>query len=125
MNTPLQQTSAKILFYTVLTAVTILAFLPNYDALPPFVSFSDLLNHAFAFSVLYILLTNAHPSFSTIRVVLPLFLYAVWIETVQYFLPTRYASLSDIAADSAGLLIAYFLILLFRKFTYGTSKDPS
>lgn len=116
MNTHVQQTSAKILFYVTLTAITILAFLPNYDALPPFVSFSDLLNHAFAFFVLYILFTKAHPSFSTIQVVLPLLIYAVWIETVQYFLPTRYASWSDIAADSAGLLIAYLLIFLFRKF---------
>lgn len=118
MNAHLQQTSVKILFYVALTAVTILAFLPNYDALPPFVSFSDLLNHAFAFSVLYILLTKAHPALSAMQVVLPLLLYAVWIETVQYFLPTRYAAWSDIAADSVGLLIAYLLIFLFRKFTY-------
>ena len=117
MNAYLQQTSAKILFFLTLTAVTILAFLPNYDALPPFVSFSDLLNHALAFAVLYILFKKAYPSFSTVRIILPLLLYAVWIESVQYFLPTRYASLSDIAADSVGLLAAYLVTFLFRKFT--------
>ncbi len=113
----------KILFYLTITAVTVLALLPNYDNLPAAISFSDLLNHAFAFGVLFLLFTLAHPSFSTKQTVLLLLIYAVWIEAVQSFLPTRYASLSDIAADGTGLLIGYLFELLFRKIS--DRKSPS
>lgn len=113
----------KILFYFTITAVTVLAFLPNYDNLPAAISFSDLLNHAFAFGVLFVLFKLAHPSFLTKQVLLFLLIYAVWIEAVQSFLPTRYASLSDIVADGVGLFIGYLLLLLFQKIS--DRKSPS
>ena len=98
--------SFRIVFYIVFSAVSVLALLPNYDALPPIVSFSDLLNHAVAFFVLYLLLRCAHPAVTQKRALLLLFGYALMIEAVQYFLPTRYAALSDIAADCAGMFAA-------------------
>jgi VanZ family protein len=96
----------QIVFYIVLSAVSVLAVLPDYDALPPIVSFSDLLNHAVAFFVLYLLLRCAHPHLTRNHALLLLFGYALLIEAVQYFLPTRYAAFSDVAADAAGLLAA-------------------
>ena len=33
-------------------------------------------------------------------------LYALFIEAVQHFLPTRYASAEDLAADLAGMILA-------------------
>jgi len=107
---------SKLLFYTALSAITTLAFLPNYDALPPLVNFSDLLNHAIAFAVLFILLKIAHPNLILKQSVTSLTAYALWIEAVQYFLPTRFASLSDVLADSVGILIGYALYKLFFHF---------
>ena len=106
----------KFLLYTTLGAITTLAFLPNYDALPPLVSFSDLLNHAVAFIVLFILLKMAYPKLSLKYSVAFLLAYALWIEAVQYFLPTRFASWSDVLADSVGILIGYAFYKLFYYF---------
>lgn len=111
----------RIVFYITLAAVTLLAFLPNYDALPPIVSFSDLLNHTVAFAVLYVLFTQAHPSLLTKHTVFALLFYAVLIEAVQYFLPTRYASGSDIIADAAGVLTGYLILFQLKRFLY--TKD--
>lgn len=100
----------RFAFFAALGSITVLAFLPDYSALPPIVSVSDLANHAAAFTVLFLLysLSYAH---SHKRIFLTLLAYGAFIEIVQGFLPTRYASLEDIAADSVGLMIA----LLIRK----------
>jgi len=90
-----------------------LAFAPNYNALPDFVSFSDLLNHALAFMVLFILMQLAYPEYTHKERIVLLLIYAIFIEFVQYFLPTRCASSSDVFADTFGLLIGF----LFRKLT--------
>lgn len=108
----------KTLFYITLTAITVLALLPNYEALPSLLSFSDLLNHSAAFAVLFILLRLANPMLLTRDVAVILFSYAVLLEIVQYFLPTRYASWSDIAADAAGLLLGCVIFFLLRQFLY-------
>ncbi len=117
MNVLLRQCKIKRLiqstFYIVLSIVTLLAFAPNYNALPDFVSFSDLLNHTLAFIVLTVLLDMAHHLKLSIRISLGLF-YAVFIEFVQHFLPNRFSSLSDILADSVGIILAIFLIKLLR-----------
>ena len=84
--------------------------LPNYNALPEFVSFSDRLNHAVAFMVLYLLLERAHPAVSIKNRVLLLFIFAVFIEVIQYFLPTRFAAVSDVLADAAGVIVAIFIL---------------
>ena len=105
-------------FFTALTAITALAFLPDYSGLPPIVCVSDLMNHALAFMVLYLLYTLSfcHSVKQKLGI---FFLYAVAIEAVQYLLPTRCASFEDIAADSVGILVAYFISVnlpLFRRF---------
>jgi len=94
----------------VFTAITILAFLPNCDNLPDIVSFSDLLNHAIAFTTLAVLLQKAYLVLPYSKVVLLLVFYAVAVEVIQNFLPTRVASLSDIAADVTGLLLAFIIL---------------
>jgi VanZ family protein len=100
----------------------VLAILPNYDALPPIVSFSDLLNHAVAFFVLFLLLRCSHPRLTRNNALLLLFLYALLIEAVQYFLPTRFAALSDVAADGAGLLAALPLYPRLLRLSAGNRK---
>ena len=101
--------AARLLFFSALAAVTTLAFVPNYDALPEAASFSDTLNHFAAFVVLYLLHAAAYPSFHTRRRIALLLLYGVFIETVQYFLPARSASAGDVAVDAAALFAAAVL----------------
>ena len=88
---------------------------PNYNALPEFVSFSDLLNHAAAFMVLYLLLERAHPDITTKERIMLLFAYAILIEIIQYFLPTRFAAASDVLADAAGVIVAIFILPYLKK----------
>ncbi len=107
--------SIKIIFYFVLTAIAVLAFSPNYNALPSFVALIGQLNHTIAFMVLFLLLSQAYPLKSTRSVFIILFGNALWIEAVQYFLPTRSTDWRDIAADSAGMFIGYLLIYFFRR----------
>lgn len=106
----------RILFFIALFSISVLAFLPDYNALPSIVSLSDLINHAIAFSVLTALYTLAYryPPFK--RSVLLLLGYGAWIEMVQAFLPTRSSSLEDIAADSAGIVLGGLLMKGIRPF---------
>jgi VanZ family protein len=89
--------------------------LPDYSGLPDLLSFSDLLNHAVAFFILFLLFERAFPHLKTSERFVLLFLFAFSIELVQFFLPTRTASISDIAADGAGMLFALFVIPLLRR----------
>lgn len=118
MNTSKQTIFSKTLLFMALTTITILAFLPDYDSLPPIVSFSDLLNHTIAFTVLYILARPAFPTLLIKYTVIALTAYAFLIEAVQYYLPTRFASWSDIGADVVGLFIGYISMLVFRRLPY-------
>ena len=105
---------SKISFFSALILISILAFLPDYSSLPPVVSFSDKLNHAAAFSVLILLYRFAF-THSRKRIIVSLFLYALFIEIVQAFLPTREASLEDILADSIGLVFGLIVYEWMKK----------
>ncbi len=71
----------------------------------------DKANHCFAFFALFVMLSFAYQDLSQTKKLLALFLFAVQIEIVQYFLPYRSFSLLDIFADAIGL----FLGLIFIK----------
>ncbi len=101
---------AKILFFSALSAITVLAFLPNYNTLPDALSFSDILNHFIAFATLALLFQYAYPELKNTLQVILLILYAVAIEIVQYFLPTRSADPLDVFFDMLGILLAYAII---------------
>ena len=64
--------------------------------------------------VLHILFERAHPQLSTIKRLLLLFSYAALIEIVQAFLPTRFPAISDVIADSVGLLIGVIFVHQLR-----------
>jgi VanZ family protein len=102
--------------FIAVTAISILAFLPDYSALPPIVSVSDLINHTVAFTVLSLLYALAY-SHSLKRIFLTLIGYGIFIETVQAFLPTRFASIEDIIADGVGLIVGMVLLKVFRPVT--------
>ncbi|WP_345974078.1 VanZ family protein [Sulfurimonas sp. HSL3-7] len=105
----------KLFFSIALPAGALLAFIPDYSALPAIVSFSYLINHLIAFCILFVLLKGTYPSLAVNRAFILLFAYALGIEAVQYFLPTRSASWRDLGADAAGLLTGYLLMILLNK----------
>lgn len=103
----------RSVFFAALAAITALAFLPDYSALPPVVSVSDLANHAAAFVVLYILYARSFPH-TPARIAATLILYGTFIEGVQSLLPTRFASFGDIAADVAGIVVGMGIMRLLQ-----------
>ena len=105
----------RLLFTVAFGAITYIAFLPNYDTLPQIASFSDLLNHAVAFMVLYLLLEYARVSDSMVKKATFFLFYALFIELVQYFLPTRCADFYDVIADMFGVVTALMLLRLLDK----------
>ncbi len=118
----LLQTLAKIGLVMNLLVISTLAFLPSESA--PTLSAWDKANHSIAFCVLTILLAFCYkkPTRQLFkRVFLPLVLYGVVIEVVQYALPSRYFSLLDVFADSVGIFIGILVVyavnvLLLKRF---------
>lgn len=107
---------STLLFLVALTLISILAFLPNYNALPSFVSLSDVLNHSAAFFLLMCLLHFSISTASKTTQMLYLLFYALYIEAIQHFLPNRYADVYDVLADAAGVVVALFCIKLSQNY---------
>ncbi len=103
----------RLLFFSALISISILAVLPDYSALPPVASFNDLLNHAVAFTTLSVLYALAYHH-SIRRISWSLLGYGVLIEIVQAFLPTRFASVEDIVADSVGIALGMLIYAQLR-----------
>lgn len=108
-------------FFAALLSITVLAFLPDYSALPEVVSYSDLANHAAAFAVLAVLYALSYHH-TPGRIVLALLSYGIFIEAVQALLPTRYASVEDIAADMVGVVLGVGTIELLKR-KKGTAQE--
>lgn len=99
----------RLMFYITLVAVTLLALVPQEQAVVT--TGWDKSNHLLAFFVLLLLLDRSYLNLSLWRVKLPLLLfYGVWIELMQWFMPSRFFSGLDVLADSVGLLLYAVLI---------------
>jgi len=106
----------KILFFTfTLVVIFIFAIIPN-DPLFEQYDYADKIKHLFAFFTLSFLLNRASSDMAQrFRNMSALLLFGIFIEFVQYYLPSRTSSIEDIFADVAG-------ILLFQ-FTYSFTKE--
>ena len=74
------------------------------------------INHLIFFfylSILGFLLRNNHKKF--IYSFSFLFLISIILELFHYFIPNRAYELNDLYANSLGVLLAYFMLKLFRK----------
>ena len=89
-------------------------------------SVNDKLGHALAFLLLAFL---SHASWPEIRFgwqqVVALLGYGLALEVIQYFIPNRYFSLLDMAADLAGILLYILLIPLIRYLLRTSAKGAS
>jgi len=98
----------KITLYILIIIITYLSLTPL--PLPqPDIDNWDKINHTVAFAALTYF---AHKSYRTafIKIFLPLLAYGLLIECIQYFIPNRFFSLADIAADVLGIIIIYIFI---------------
>jgi len=104
---------AKVVLVFSLLIISYLAFTPQEEKQG--LGF-DKLNHIFAFTFLAFISHQAFLHQSLIKLtILPLIIYGLFIESVQFFLPYRTFSLYDIMADIFGLLVYYLALLVFNK----------
>jgi VanZ family protein len=81
----------------------------------------DKANHFVAFMVLYILLSFGYRHIVLVLKIAILFVFALQIEIVQYFIPSREFSLLDIVADMIGVGIGW-IVLMSKVVNIGISK---
>lgn len=92
---------------------------------PPEVNINDKLIHIvvfFGFAVLVDLASSRKPFW--LWKGLPLLVYGVGIEVMQYFMPFRSFSIMDMVADLAGILI-YFLLKIIVIYMVKLNSDNS
>lgn len=69
----------------------------------------DKLNHILAFITLYMILSFAYKNLNTNLKFILLLFFGIFIEIVQYFIPSRDFSFYDIVAYFIGVFIGYLL----------------
>ena len=115
---------ARLLLGLALLIITGMALTPSPGVIQQ--SVNDKLGHTLAFLVLAFL---AHASWPELkfswRQIIPLLGYGLAIEITQYFIPNRYSSLLDIAADLAGIGLYMLLIPLIRHLLRTFANDAS
>jgi VanZ family protein len=112
---------ARWLLVLALLSITWLALAPNPS--PDAIEHLDKLKHVAAFAVLAALGAAAWPSLaSPWPIFLGLLLYGGLLEWLQSLLPTRFASVADLAADALGLLLFFGLRQLLGKKRYSQAR---
>jgi len=101
-----------ILFYGLIGVITWLAVAPlHVPQVNP--DWGDKVNHAAAFAVLFVAGYLTHRRIFCLWA--GLVAYGVFIEVLQSFLPFRFASAEDVAADIAGIALGHFAVFLLKR----------
>ena len=115
---------ARLLLGLALLIITGMALTPSPGVIQQ--SVNDKLGHALAFLVLAFLTHASWPELKfSWRQITPLLGYGLAIEITQYFIPNRYFSLLDIAADLAGVGLYMLLIPLIRHLLRSFANEAS
>ena len=113
---------ARLLLGFALLVITGMALTPSPGVIQQ--SVNDKLGHLMAFLVLAFLTHASWPELKfSWRQIIPLATYGLAIEISQYFIPDRYFSLLDIAADCAGIGLYMLLIPLTIRLLRVFAKD--
>ena len=83
-----------------------MAFIPGDVEVNDLFEISDKLNHIVAFFTLNIVANKAKIPNHIVLLVL----FVIFIEVVQFFIPSRDFSLLDILADSVGILLSFVFL---------------
>ncbi|MGZ8984608.1 MAG: VanZ family protein [Methylophilus sp.] len=106
----------QLLFGCCIAAIAVMAIIPSAD-IPKIFHFWDKVQHALAFTILSLTGSLAYPR-NTKAVLIGLILYGASIEVIQkYFTSTHISDVSDLLADSLGIMIGIAIYLIIRKFT--------
>lgn len=104
------------IFGCCIAAIAVMAMIPS-TTLPKALNFWDKAQHILAFTTLSLMGSLAYPR-KTKAVYIGLILYGASIEAVQrYFTTTHIGDVSDLLADSLGIVIGIAIYLIIRKFT--------
>ncbi len=115
---------ARLLLGLALLIITGMALTPSPGVIQQ--SVNDKLGHTLAFLVLAFLTHASWPELKfSWRQIIPLLGYGLAVEITQYFIPNRYFSLLDIAADLAGIGLYILLIPLIRHLLRTFANDAS
>ncbi len=115
----LNQTYVKVLFWVFAIAVLILSAIPVSAPIHHSINHLDKLGHFAAFFLLSILLLFAYKftkPFLTTALIMALFGFS--IELLHLYVPRRFFSMYDFAADLLGMLVALIIYrMLSAKYT--------
>lgn len=100
----------QISFFISLVAIEYLA--TTTISIPIVENSWDKLNHFIAFITLYIFMSLGFKKLLIYRKISLLMFFAIQIEIVQSFIPSRCFSLLDIVADAIGLLLGIIILKL-------------
>jgi VanZ family protein len=106
-------------FWCCALAVLALALVPQRE--PTTAEGLDKVHHVVAFATLALLAARAWPARWPVSV-LALLAYGWTIEVLQSFTATRTADAEDVAADAAGLVLAWVIVQGFRRIRSRRSK---
>lgn len=104
---------SRVLFWLAIVGVSILAILPQKQALDTHLW--DKANHLLAFFTLALLIKFAY-EFNYQRSFELLLVYGWLIEVAQSFTPDRSAELADVIADSIGIVVGLAIYSIYKRF---------
>ena len=111
----------RIILGIALLLTTILAITPQPEAITPVMN--DKVAHALAFVILAFLVDASWPALPfDWRKGLPLIGYGILLECLQYFVPSRFFSVADMVADTAGIGIYLLLSFILLQFWFNKNN---
>ena len=107
----------KICLWISTLGIEFLALMPNgIKIVTNKLNATGAFEHVLAFGLLYILLHLAYTHLGMMQKIVILFLFAIQLEAVQYFVPSRSVNIWDIVADMFGVGFIVVLWLGIRYF---------
>ncbi len=111
----------RISFWLCFGLTAYLSLLPQ-EFLPSGINIWDKLSHSIAFAALALSAALGWPKRDIFRsVLIPLLLFGVLIEVMQYFIPGREFSLLDMLADAIGIIIVWIGVTMVQKVSAKTA----
>ena len=104
----------RVCFWLCFGLTAYLSLMPQ-EFLPSGINIWDKLSHSIAFAALALSAALGWPEKGFVRsVLIPLLLFGVLVEVIQYFVPGREFSLLDMLADAVGIFIVWIGVTALR-----------
>lgn len=111
----------RISFWFCIGLTAYLSLLPQ-EFLPSGINIWDKFSHSIAFAALALSAALGWPKRDFFRsVLIPLLIFGILIEGIQYFIPGREFSLLDMLADAVGIVIAWISLRVLQSVSARTA----